>query len=132
MSIFSCAIGHQEDPLEEEMTTHSRILAGRIPWTGEPMGSQRVGHNWVPEHTNTLAVCTLSQLFLSPASLCKDSCDSIGSIWIIQDNLPSQDPLSGYKLPYRYYLTITGAKTDPWSVARGLNRKDPETKRQVQ
>ena len=40
----------QEDPLEEEMATHSRILAWRIPWTEEPgglqsMGSQRVGHN---------------------------------------------------------------------------------------
>ena len=25
-----------EDPLEKEMTTHSRILALRIPWTEEP------------------------------------------------------------------------------------------------
>ena len=25
-----------EDPLEEEMATHSSILAGKIPWTGEP------------------------------------------------------------------------------------------------
>ena len=35
----------QEDPLEKEMTTHSTILAWRIPWTEEPgrlhsMGSQ--------------------------------------------------------------------------------------------
>ena len=38
----------QEDPLEKEMTTHSSILAWRIPWTEEPgwlqsMGLQRVG-----------------------------------------------------------------------------------------
>ena len=38
------------DPLEEEMSTHSSILAGKIPWTEEPgwlqsMGSQRVGHD---------------------------------------------------------------------------------------
>ena len=26
----------QEDPLEEEMTAHSSILAWRIPWTEEP------------------------------------------------------------------------------------------------
>ena len=26
----------QEDPLEEGMTTHSSILAWRIPWTKEP------------------------------------------------------------------------------------------------
>ena len=36
-----------EDPLEQGMTTHSSILAWRIPWTEEPgrlqsMGSQRV------------------------------------------------------------------------------------------
>ena len=41
----------QEDPLEEEMVTHSSILAWRIPWTEKPgrlhsMGSQRVGHDW--------------------------------------------------------------------------------------
>ena len=38
-----------EDPLEEDMATHSSILAWRIPWTEEPGGlqsmrSQRVGH----------------------------------------------------------------------------------------
>ena len=26
----------QEDPMEKEMTTHSSILAWRIPWTEEP------------------------------------------------------------------------------------------------
>ena len=45
-----------EDPLEEEMATHSSTLAWEIPWTEEPgglqtMGSQRIGHNRV---TNTL------------------------------------------------------------------------------
>ena len=45
----------QEDPLEEEMATHSTILA-LIPWTEEPgrlqsIGSQRVEHDWA--HTET-------------------------------------------------------------------------------
>ena len=35
-----------EDPLEEEMPIHSSILAWRIPWTVQFMGSQRVGHDW--------------------------------------------------------------------------------------
>ena len=30
----------QEDPLEEEMVTHSSILAWEIPWTEEPGGLQ--------------------------------------------------------------------------------------------
>ena len=33
----------REDPLEEEMTTHSSILACRIPWTEEPGGPQPMG-----------------------------------------------------------------------------------------
>ena len=32
-----------EDPLEKEMTTHSSILAWRIPWTEEPGGLQSTG-----------------------------------------------------------------------------------------
>ena len=41
----------QEDPLEEGITTHSSILAWRIPWTEElgglwSIGSQRVRHDW--------------------------------------------------------------------------------------
>ena len=39
-----------EDPLGEGMTTHSSILAWRIPWTEEPgqlqsIGMHRVGPN---------------------------------------------------------------------------------------
>ena len=30
----------REDPLKEEMATHSSILAWRIPWTEEPGGLQ--------------------------------------------------------------------------------------------
>ena len=41
----------EEDPLEKEMTTHSSTLAWKIPWMEEPgrlqpMGSQRVRHDW--------------------------------------------------------------------------------------
>ena len=33
----------QEDPLEEDMVTHSSTLAWRIPWTEEPLGLQFIG-----------------------------------------------------------------------------------------
>ena len=41
----------QEEPLQEGMAIHSRILASRIPWTDEvgrlqSMGSQRIGYDW--------------------------------------------------------------------------------------
>ena len=40
----------QGDPLEDEMATHSTILAWKIPWTEEPgvlqsVGSPRVRHS---------------------------------------------------------------------------------------
>ena len=46
----------QEDPLEEEMATHSSIFVWRIPWREEPgglesMGLQRVGYDWANENT---------------------------------------------------------------------------------
>ena len=34
-----------EDLLEKEKTTHSNILAWKIPWTVLSMGSQRVVHD---------------------------------------------------------------------------------------
>jgi len=34
----------KEDPLEEEMATHSSILAWEIPWTEEPVGYSPWGH----------------------------------------------------------------------------------------
>ena len=49
----------QEDSLEEDIATHSSILAWQIPWIGEPDGlqsivSQRVKHNRAAEHKNEL------------------------------------------------------------------------------
>ena len=46
----------REDPLEKKKTTHSSILAWRIPWTEVPGGPQSVGLQRVPrtEHAHTL------------------------------------------------------------------------------
>ena len=44
------------DPLEKELATHPSSLAWKIPWIEEPgrlqsIGSERVRHDWVTEHT---------------------------------------------------------------------------------
>ena len=43
----------QENPMREEMATHSSILAWRIPWTEEPGGLQSIGvsknQTWVSD-----------------------------------------------------------------------------------
>ena len=46
----------EEDPPKYEMATHCNILAWEIPWTEEPTGLPRVGHNWV-------YIYILSQIF---------------------------------------------------------------------
>ena len=52
-----------EDPLEEEMTTHSSVLAWEILWTEEPdglqfMGLQRVGHDIAFLYTTAVSDCS--------------------------------------------------------------------------
>ena len=39
----------QEDPLEEEMATHSSLPAWKIPWTEEPGGLQSMGSKIVEQ-----------------------------------------------------------------------------------
>ena len=45
----------RKDPLEEEMATHSSILAWEIPWTEEPGGLQSMGvaKSWTQLSTHT-------------------------------------------------------------------------------
>ena len=61
-----------EDPLEEGMTTHSSVLAWRIPWTDEPGGFQSTGLQRVRQlkylHTHTIQ-CVDNSLFSTFGSI---------------------------------------------------------------
>ena len=65
-----------EDPVEEEMESHSGILAWKIPWTEQPgglqaMGLQRVSAERLSMHTRiicTYDINTTSQLTLGKKS----------------------------------------------------------------
>ena len=48
----------QEDPLEEEMATHSSILAWKIPWTEEQATVPRdaKSQTWLRIHTHTASI----------------------------------------------------------------------------
>ena len=69
-----------EDPLEEEMATHSSVLVWKIPWTEELGGLQSKGWPRVrTEYTYTLTVILISvNFFHFPSSklcilfLCKN------------------------------------------------------------
>ena len=61
-----------EDPLKEEMATHSSVLAGKIPWTEKPSGLWSMGlkesdTTEVTEHTHTHTYTT--QKAHSPSSV---------------------------------------------------------------
>ena len=62
-----------EDPLEKGKATHSSILAWRIPWTIQSLGSKRVGHNWAPFTYPSIYWCTFG--LFPPSSYYKSSCD---------------------------------------------------------
>ena len=69
----------QENPLEEEMATHSSILTWRIPWTEEPgeiqsVGSHRVRHD---RATNTLKEAEITQDPQSPHNKIKGQTDAM-------------------------------------------------------
>ena len=53
--------------MEEEMVTHSSVLAWRIPWTEEPgglqsMGPQRVGHDRVTNTRQWFYLCIITEI----------------------------------------------------------------------
>ena len=46
-----------EDPLEEEMATHSNILYWKIPWTEEPLEPQRATVLLLLSHFSRVRLC---------------------------------------------------------------------------
>ena len=65
-----------EDPLEKGKASHSSILAWRIPWPVQSMGSQRAGHDWAtftqipPVSGITFAFICLTYFTITSRSIC--------------------------------------------------------------
>ena len=62
------SIPDQEDPLKEEMATHSTILAWNSPWTEEPVGLlstewHRVEHAW-RDSTHAINIIIMNETIL--------------------------------------------------------------------
>ena len=55
-----------EDPMEDEMATHSGIFAWRIPWPEDPDGLQsiRVINGYTHTHTHIYTYITIAHTFL--------------------------------------------------------------------
>ena len=94
----------QEDPLEEEMATHSSILAWEIPRTEETgglqsMGSQRVRYHWATESeskshsvvSDSLRPHGLYSPWNSPGQN-----TGVGSLSLLQEIFPTQGSNPGF------------------------------------
>ena len=94
------------------MTTHSNILAVIIPWTKEPgglqsMGSERVGHDWVTEHSTIQVSC---MTFISARYLLHH-CSARQERIMVIGNRPSirwlsVSPICAYTAIKTYYLYV--------------------------
>ena len=73
----------REYPLEEEMATHSNILAWIIPWTQEPGALQSTGHK---ESDKTELTCKPFHIMASLINLILPDCQgygfSCGHVWM--------------------------------------------------
>ena len=111
----------QEGRLEEEMTTHSSILAWKIPWTEEPgglesLGSQRVRHDWATKQilyedliiAFVVQLLSLVRFFSTPWTAAHQLSFTISRV------CPTSCPLSEW-----CYLTISSA---PSSLAFYLSQ----------
>ena len=94
-----------EGPLEKGMTTHSSLLAWRIPWTEQPSGLQRVRHNGV---TNT------------SGSGVKNPPDNVGNLGLIPwvKKIPVEKEMASHCSILAWESPWTGAWWDhsPWGL----------------
>ena len=109
-----------QDPLEEEMATHSSFLTWRIPWTDEPGGlqcmvSQRIRHKWASEHAQTyifIFIYTYIYMLCYAKSLqsCPTLCDPI-------DGSPPGSPVPGIlQVRTLEWVTISFSNAWKWKV----------------
>ena len=129
-----------DDPLEDEMATHSSTLARETSWTEEHYGlqsteSQSVRHNWATEHTHVCSKpCTrvcwhLFFIFIFSfvvVVLIAQSClDSFETPWTVAYQAPlsmgfsRQKYWSGLPFPSPWHLSLMCAiNVSPSSAMR--------------
>ena len=61
----------REDSLEKEMTTHSSILAWKMPWTEEPDGQQSMGWQKLDRLSMPTPPCIILELVRQKLQNCK-------------------------------------------------------------
>ena len=104
----------------KEITTHSSILAWRIPWTEEPgrlqsMESQRVGHDWV--HTHIMSSNSLFPLlFLQPFLYVCNHCPVLMSPLLETPIVVSIFPITDQLKLLKRKKPLKSGKTEVWML----------------
>ena len=109
-----------EDALKTQKATHSIILAWRIPWTAESMGSQRIRHDWA------IFTCGLhSKIFQENLLKMQNYWHRISRDTIQYLHLKS--PESGYALLFPGPMPMVSLTTSPSSplVHKAMSRERP-------
>ena len=131
-----------EDPLEKEMSTHSSILAWKIPWTEElgrlqSMGSQTVRHDWTTSLFTGTKIPQATQYKQLPCHQKRKNPYSIYCGWPFLQDL-SKHPTTNAKWPRSdatsfpsfikpYNNSNLFRKSHSWSVPTSSCRQKSET-----
>ena len=105
-----------EDPLEEEMATHSSILTWKIPWTEKPGGLQSIGlqrvktqlstHN---SHDNSQNAHNIKLTILTIFKCTLQQCYRL-KMWYDHQHCPSPERFSSCKtkisVPIKHWLQV--------------------------
>ena len=85
----------QEDPLEEEVATHSSILAWQIPWTEEP-GELQTERKWKSESCSFVSDPLQPHGLYSPWNSPGQN-PGVGSLSLLQEIFPTQGSNPGLR-----------------------------------
>ena len=103
---------------EEEMATHSSVLAWRIPWTEEPGGLPSIGSHRVRHNCSDLAAAAAAVLELKHGSLCSSLVNILDYIMTWISPLVSDGLYAGQKATVR-----TGhGTTDLFQIGKGVRQ----------
>ena len=106
----------REDPLEEEMATHSSILAWKIPWTEEPGGLQSMGsQRWLSSGAHTVhthwrkrryaCFCWSSRLFCWPDLMITEAGEwDVNQLWVFCPLTVFSSPLQNWKFSFSKWI----------------------------
>ena len=89
-----------EGPLEKGKATHSSILAWRIPWTVQYMGSQRVQHDWETFTCKHFFDSLVAQIVKNLHAMWETRAPSLGLEHPLEKEMTIHSSILAWKIPW--------------------------------